>query len=179
MLCRTIENPNLNVPKVFNRTYLCKEFNMRMLSLALLSLMLTACPNPYMAAKQTIFIGRNVTSMTGAAFDTALDTKKQECIKVAPETDPKYAECMKSMTNTYGIWKRVERIAGASWSEADAVVTAAEQKHQGLPVDWMRPVKQGVCVLAECLAFLPESVKKYIDPILALVKTFTCEQGNK
>jgi hypothetical protein len=137
-------------------------------------LLLIGCSDPYLAARQTIVVGRNVTAVTGAAFETAKDTKEQECLKIAPVTDPRYIACMKDMANAYGIWQKVDRIAGASWNEAEAIVTAAEQKKKGLPVDWLTPLKQGVCVVAESLSFLPESVKKHIEGILALIKTFTC-----
>jgi hypothetical protein len=135
---------------------------------------LAACGNPYLAARQTIQVAKAATTMTDVAFHTVEDSQQVECLKLGPVTDPRYIECMKKIVGAVDIWNKVERIANASWAEADAVVTAAEQKKKGLPVDWMTPVRQGVCVVAESLEFLPASVKQHIAGILALIKTFTC-----
>lgn len=138
-------------------------------------LMLVACGNPYLAAHQTIAIGKSVTSVADSAFSTFVEGQKSECRLIGPDTDPKVIACLKKVQDTADIWTKVYRIANASWSEADALVTVAEQKHQGLPVDWMTPLKQGVCVVATALDFLPTSVKKHVEAILNVIKTFTCE----
>jgi hypothetical protein len=150
---------------------------MRNLFFAVALLSLTACPgtNPYTVAHQTITIGKAVTNMTDSAFTTFVEGQKSECHLLGPDTDPKVIACLKKVQETADIWTKVYRIANASWSEADAIVTVAEQKHQGLPVDWMTPLKQGVCVVATALDFLPASVKKHVEAILNAIKTFTCE----
>lgn len=139
------------------------------------ALFLAGCLNPYTTARQTILVTKNIITVTDAGFQTAWDTKQAECLKQFPVTDPKYAECIAKMKVTMSTWGSSKRIAEASCAEAEAIVTAAEQKKQGLPVDWMTPVKRGVCVVAQCLDFLPASVKAHIEGILVLVKSFTCE----
>lgn len=151
-----------------------------MRSFALIAaIMLTGCLDPYTMAKQTIIVTKNIITVTDAGFQTAWDAKQQECLKQFPVVDPRYAECVKKMAATMVTWGSSKRIAEASCAEADAVITAAEQKKKGLPVDWMTPVKRGVCVVAQCLDFLPASVKAHIEGILALVKSFTCEPAGK
>jgi hypothetical protein len=141
------------------------------------ALMLTACPstNPYTTAHQTVAIAKSVTGMADSAFVTFVEGQRFECRQLGPDTDPKVIACLKKVQDTADIWTKVYRIANASWSEADAIITVAEQKHQGLPVDWIAPLKQGVCVVATSLDFLPASVKKHIEAILTAIKSFTCD----
>ncbi len=152
------------------------------------ALLLSGCLNPYTTARQTILVTKNIITVTDAGFQTFKDAKQAECLKQCPApTDPQYAECIKTKyaacfqktQETLDIWAVSKRIAEASCAEAEAIVTAAEQKNKGLPVDWMLPVKRGVCVVAQCLDFLPASVKTHIEGILALVKSFTCEPAAK
>lgn len=138
------------------------------------ALALTGCLNPYTTARQTILISKNIVSVADAGFATFWDAKQAECLKQFPATDPKYTECVAKTKAIMATWTISKRIADASWAEAEAVITAAEQKHQGLPVDWITPVKRGICVVAQALEFLPADVKKHIETILVLVKSYTC-----
>lgn len=144
-------------------------------SIVILSILLASCLDPYTTARQTVLVTKNVITVTDAGFQTAWDARQAECARQFPVVDPRYAECVKKMAATMSTWGVSKRIAEASCAEADAIITAAEQKKKGLPVDWVLPVKRGVCVVAQCLDFLPTSVKAHIEGILALVKSFTCE----
>ncbi|MFA5135235.1 MAG: hypothetical protein WC505_05655 [Patescibacteria group bacterium] len=139
------------------------------------SLLLVGCADPYASAKQTITIFRGGINVADAAFLTAWDTAQGNCLKQFPVTDPRYTECIKKPKANLDNWVIGKRVAESSASTAEAIVVSAEQKHQKLPVDWFTPVKLGICTVAEVLQFLPESVRKYVDQILALVRSFTCK----
>jgi hypothetical protein len=143
------------------------------------ALLLASCMDPYTTARQTILVAKNVVTVADAGFQTFWDAKQAECLKQFPAQDPQYAACVKQVKDVMATWTISKRIADASWAEAEAIITAAEQKHQGLPVDWMTPATRGICVVAQALEFLPASVKQHIQGILALVKHYTCAPAAK
>jgi len=159
--------------------YACgKEGNMKnakRVGVILMVLLLSACADKFLAAKIAVSGGRVVLNMAQVGMAAADKMKDQECLKVDPAKGQKYQECRAKFEKFKARWPQIQKTAKAGFDTADASIDLAEKKEAGLPIDVMSVVKASVCLVAECLGYIPGKYRKWIQGFLDGMKGFGCK----
>lgn len=164
------------------------------LTLSILAL-LSGCPGTggVLYARIAVAGARTATDVCQMGFDEAVKAKAQVCNdavckKLDPSGGKDYQACMKKdhgenpdwekcyepMIEALGIWARVKPLLQKSWDTADAAIKAAEQKKAGASVDYMTPIKDGICALTKVAPLLPEKWQKKIQYIVDMAAGWAC-----
>jgi hypothetical protein len=70
------------------------------------------------------------------------------------------------------LWPQLEELQAL----AAAAIKADEQKKAGQTIDYVTPIKKGVCLLTKLTTWLPEKYRKKIMVWLQLVSAYACDQ---
>lgn len=106
------------------------------------------------------------------AFDTIKATKEAECKKTDPSGGEKYAACMKKTLEAYAVWEKLRPQLEQTLKLAKAAIDAAEA---GKEADYVKPIKEGVCLLTKLATWLPDSWKQKVNVFLAMAQGFACD----
>ena len=155
-----------------NRTY--RTFQAVVLAMACLGAVY-GCADKVLTAK-TVLTGLTLGFQTAkSVVRTIADTKRIECAKLGavgtPGFDKCFAKTRKMVEATDKIWPQADQllVTGAG------AIRAYEQKVEGETVDFVTPLKQGVCLLTKLSTWLPEKYRKKIEVFLALAASYTCD----
>lgn len=169
-------------------------------TLPILALLLAACPGTggVLYAKIAVAGCRTATDMCQAGFDEAVKAKKmvcddavckkldptggkdyQACMKQDHAANPDWKTCYEPMVKSLGTWAKVKPMLIKSWDTADAAIKAAEQKKAGEAVDYMTPIKDGVCALTKVAPLLPEKWQKKIKYIVDMAAGWACDKTGR
>ena len=164
-------------------------------TLSILALMLTACPTTagVLYAKIAVAGCRSATDVCQAGFDAAAKDKTmvcndavckkldpsgskdyQACMKKDHKANPEWVTCYAPVKDAEAKWVLAKPMLLKAWDTADAAIKAEEQKKAGEPIDYMTPIKDGVCTLTKIAPLLPEAWQKKIKPIIDLAAGWAC-----
>ncbi len=133
------------------------------------------CGDKVLTAK-TVLTGLTLGFQTAkSVVRTIADTKRIECAKLGAVGTPAFDGCFektrKMVEATDKIWPAADQllVTGAG------AIRAYEQKTSGVSVDFVTPLKAGVCLLTELSVWLPEKYRKKVEVFLALAASYTCD----
>jgi hypothetical protein len=101
---------------------------------------------------------------------------KAECLKKGVEGSEAfkacYAKTQEMLDTADKLWPQLEELQAL----AAAAIKADEQKKAGQTIDYVTPIKKGVCLLTKLTTWLPEKYRKKIMVWLQLVSAYACDQ---
>jgi len=147
---------------------------MRKLGLLFPVVLLMACHDPYLTARQTIMIGRGALVVSQTGFDIWAQVKKTGCLEKFKYDTPEYIKCMEPVTKALPVWDQSKLTVQAGLDEASALVNVAEKLKRKEPIDWLVPLKGAVCLLSRSLGFLPPATKQKIQDLIDVMGKFGC-----
>lgn len=147
---------------------------MRRITLLTLPLLLAGCGDKILGAKTVVsFVTLGVETARNAV-NTVVKAKKAECTAKAKGDVEVYKTCFaptqKMVDATGKLWPQLDRALAL----ASSAIKAYEQKTTGQSVDYLTPIKHGVCLLTKLAEWLPAKYRSKIDRWLVLAGAFTC-----
>jgi len=103
---------------------------------------------------------------------------KAACLKLGPETSEAFKKCYAKTAEMVEAVDKLKPQLEEALSLASSAVKAEEQKQAGQPVDYITPIKKGVCLLTKLATWLPEKYRKKIETFLALASQYACDNPN-
>jgi hypothetical protein len=142
--------------------------------LFLLSGFLFSCVNPYQAARTTVTIGRGALVATGVGFSTYMKVEQSKCLDKCKQDKVCYDACMKGPNEINAKWDQSRDLARVAFDTADTSIAVAEKMKKKDPIDWLPLVKNGACLIAKSLGFLPPETKAKVQSLIDLMGSFGC-----
>lgn len=152
------------------------------LVLAVLTVVLTACPNPYRIAWITGSGFRSTAEQAEHVLAEHLKAKNTECLKTTKPRTPEYAACIKPAYDPVVKWIQYYRpaINSSLVLFVTSLQLAEASKDKKLPwVDYLMP---GLCALAEVGQQWPDifkdtPVKSLMDGLFKYLKIAACKKA--
>ena len=161
---------------------------------ALLALTMVGCADKLSAAKTAVVFGKAATGVAAVGFTTADKAKLAECTealckKTNPVTSPAYKQCLAASPPTTDAtwvacyapmaviqaeWMRIHPLIDQGWKTVDAILVAAAQVKDKQQLDYFTPLKATICLLTKTAVWLPDSFKKKVAWLVALMAGFSC-----
>jgi hypothetical protein len=138
-------------------------------------LLLLSCANPYQTARSTVTIGRGALTATGVGFSTYMKVEQDKCLDKCKQDKACYDACMKNPNDIWAKWDQSRELAKVVFDTADTSIAVAEKLGKKEPVDWLPLVKNGACLIAKSLGFLPKETKEKIQGLIDLIGNFGCK----
>lgn len=146
----------------------------RIILVVILSLVFVGCLDKLQAAKTTVAVLQiGLQSLDSIVVKIAQD-KKTECLKLGNESSEAFKQCYKKTADMVEAVSKLRPQLEEALSLASAAIKAKEQKDSGQSVDYITPIKKGVCLLTKLSTWLPEKYRKKIETFLALASNYAC-----
>jgi hypothetical protein len=135
---------------------------------------LLGCANPYQVARTTVTISRGALMATGVGFSTYLKAEQDACVNKCKQDPACYTACIKVPNEINVTWLQSRDLANVAFDTADTSIAVAEKLGKKDPVDWLPLIKNGACLIAKSLGFLPAATRAKIQSLIDLAGNFGC-----
>ena len=167
--------------------------NYLLVVLVVTTLTLVGCVDKLSGARTAVIYGKAATEVAAVGFTAAGKVKAtactetlckkanpvvssayKQCLVASHTTDATWVACYAPMAAVQDEWTKARPVIDQGWKTVDAILVAVAQTKDKQQLDYFTPLKTTVCLLAKSAVWLPDSFKKKVAWLIALMTGISC-----